>query len=63
MFGLHDKLRIPQDGIGVEICSWVKPQVKLLLSIAFALAKHVGVENVRIIAQIPQELEINLIPS
>jgi len=55
-------LWVPEDGIGVKICSWVKPEVKLLLPVSLALAKHVGVENVWVTAQIPQEFEVNLIP-
>ena len=59
---LHDSLWVPEDGIGVEISSWIKPEVKLLLPVAFALAKHIGMKNVRITTQVPQELEVYLIP-
>lgn len=43
---LHNALRIPKNGIGVEICCWIEPEIELLLSVAFALAEHIGVKNV-----------------
>lgn len=46
----------------MEICSWVEPQIELLLSAAFALTEHIGVKNVWVTAQIPQEFKVNLIP-
>jgi len=55
-------LGVPEDGIGVKICSWVKPEVELLLPIALALAEHVGVKDVWLTAQITQEFKVNLIP-
>jgi len=54
-------LGVPKDGVGVEIGRGVEPKVELLLSVAFALAKDVGVEDVRVAAQIPQELKVNLV--
>lgn len=62
MPSLHYALRVPEEGIGVEISSRVEPQVELLLSVAFALSKHICMYNVRITPQVSQELEINLIP-
>ena len=59
---LHDALGVPKDRIGVEICSWVKPEIELLLSVALALAEHIGVNDVRITTQIAQELKVYLIP-
>lgn len=59
---LHDALGIPKNGIGVKICSWDKPEVELLLSVSFALAEDIGVKNVRVTTQIPQELKVYLIP-
>lgn len=54
---------VPEDRIGMKISRWVKPEIELLFSISLALAKDIGVEYVRIATQIPQELEIYLIPS
>jgi hypothetical protein len=59
---LHDSLWVPKDGIGVEISSWIKPEIKLLLLVAFALAIHISMKNVRISTQVPQELKVYLIP-
>jgi hypothetical protein len=59
---IHNALGIPKNGIGVKICSWVKPEIELLLSVALALAEDIGVKDVRIATQIPQELEVYLVP-
>ena len=59
---LHNALRIPKDRIGMKICSWVKPEIELLLSVAFALAEDISVKDVRITAKISQELKVYLIP-
>jgi len=59
---LHYALRIPENGIGMEICCWVKPKIELLLSIAFALTEHIGVKDVRLTTHVPQEFKVNLIP-
>ena len=59
---LHNALRIPKDGIGVKICSWVKPEIELLFSVAFSLAEDISVKDVRITAKISQELKVYLIP-
>lgn len=59
---LHNALGIPDDWIGVEISSWVEPEIELLLSVALSLAEHIGVNYVRIAAQIAQKLEIYFIP-
>lgn len=58
---LHNTLWVPEDWIGVEIGSGVEPYVKLLLSIALALAEDIGVKNIRIATQIPQEFKVYLI--
>ena len=39
----HNVMRIPENGIGVEISSRVEPKIELLLSVAFALAEHICV--------------------
>ena len=44
---------IPEDGIGVEIWCWVKPEVELLLSVSFTFSNYIGVNSVRITTQIP----------
>lgn len=54
--------RIPEKGVGVKICSWVEPEVELLLPITLALGVHVGMNDVRITTQIAQELKVYLIP-
>jgi hypothetical protein len=59
---LHNALWIPKDGISVKISSWIKPEIELLLSVALALAEDIGVKDVRIATQIPQELEVYLVP-
>ncbi|CAJ2649741.1 unnamed protein product [Trifolium pratense] len=33
--------KIKKNGIGVEISSWIKPKIELLLSVAFSLTKHI----------------------
>lgn len=63
IYCLHDMLRIPKNRISVEISSWVKPEVKLLLPVSLALAEDISVKDIRITTQIPQELKVNLIPS
>lgn len=47
-FLLHDEFGIPKNGIGVEICRGVEPEVELLLSVSFALGEYVSVKNIRI---------------
>jgi hypothetical protein len=59
---VHNTLGIPKDGISVKISSWIKPEIKLLLSVALALAEDIGVNDVRIATQISQELEVYLVP-
>lgn len=59
----HDAIGVPEDGVGVEIGGGVEPEMELLLSVAFPLAEHVGVESVGVAAQIPQELEVYLVPT
>ena len=59
---LHNVLRIPENGVSVEIGGGIEPKIELLLSVAFALTEHICVKYVRISAQVSQELEVNLIP-
>lgn len=59
---LHDALRIPQDGIGVEVLGRVEPQIELLLPVTLSLCVHIGVDNIRIPTKVTKEFKINLIP-
>lgn len=54
-------LRLPDDGVSVEVSGGVKPEIELLLPIAFALSVDIGVKNIRVTAYISQELKINFI--
>lgn len=47
----------------MEVLGWVEPEVELLLSVAFPLSEDIGVQNVRVFAEIPEELEVDLIMS
>lgn len=38
---LHDAFGIPKNGIGMKICSWIKPKKELLLSLSLSLAEDV----------------------
>ena len=58
---LHDSLGVPEDGVGVEVSRWVKPQAKLLLPAAFSLTEDIGVKSVWLTRDIAQELKIYLI--
>ena len=52
---------IPEDGICVKVGSGIEPEVELLLSVALPLAEHIGVKNVRITTEVPQEFKVYLI--
>ena len=52
LVNLHYPLRVPKDGIGVEIGSWIKPKPELLLSTTFSIGKDVGVKSIRLPANI-----------
>ena len=56
-------LGLPNNRIGVEVSCGVKPEMKLLLSVPFALSEDIGVQNVGVTTKIPQELEVDLIMS
>ena len=60
---LHDASWIPTDGIGVKICSWVEPEVELLLSVSLALAVHICVKNIRVTTKVSQKFEVYFIMS
>lgn len=46
----------------MELSCGIEPKIELLLSIAFALSVNISVKNVWISTNIPQELEIYLVP-
>ena len=58
---LHDSLGIPENGIGMEVFCWVKPETKLLLSVTFPLSEDVCVERIRLTGGVAQEFKIYLI--
>lgn len=58
---LHNGLRSPNDGISVEIGSWIEPHSKLLLSITFALGVDVGVKCIWFATHVSQELKVYFI--
>jgi hypothetical protein len=58
---LHDVLLAPDDGVSVEVSCGVKPEIELLLSVSLPLSEHISVQNVRVAAEVPQELEVDLV--
>lgn len=61
LVNLHDVLGFPDDGVSVKVSCGVEPEIKLLLSVAFPLSKHIGVKNVRIATNVSQKLKVDLI--
>lgn len=59
---LHYASRIPEEGVGVKVSRWIKPEVELLLSIALSLYINIRMYNIRLPTQVPKELEVYLIP-
>lgn len=55
---IHSVLGIPENRVSVEISSWVKPQIELLLSVSFALCEKVSMNYVRIAAEVSQEFKV-----
>lgn len=45
---LHNDVSVPEEGVGVVVGGGVEPQGHALLSAAFALGKHVGLQNIRL---------------
>jgi len=41
-------LWLPDDGVSVEVSGGIKPEIELLLSVAFALGEDVCVKNIGI---------------
>lgn len=54
-------LRLPNDGVSVEVPGGVKPEIELLLSVSFALSEDIGVKNIRVTAKVSQKFEVYLI--
>ena len=59
---LHNVLRIPENGVSVEIGGGIEPKIELLLSVAFALSDHIGMKNIRLTTPVSKESKVNLIP-
>ena len=57
----HDTVRVPENGVSVELLGGVEPEAQLLLSVAFAVDEDVGVHRVRLATYVPQELHVYLI--
>lgn len=45
----------------MEVFRWIEPEIELLLFITFALCVYVGMQNVRIPAEVAKKLEVDLI--
>lgn len=45
----------------MEVFAGIEPEVELLLSLPFPVHEDVGVECVRLPADVPQELEVDLV--
>lgn len=58
---LHDALRIPKNGICVEVFGGVEPQIELLFPVTFPLCEYVCMKNIRITTQVTQKFKIYLI--
>ena len=54
-------LRIPDDGVSVEVPRGVKPEIELLLSVSLPLSEYVSVQNIRVATKVSQELEVDLV--
>ena len=61
MLNLHDVLRVPEDGVGVEVVGGVEPEMELHLPVPLPLGEHIGMECVRVSAEVSKELEVDLI--
>lgn len=59
--GLHDALRVPQDGVGVEVLGGVEPEIELLFSVTFSLREYVRVEDVWVATQVTKKLEVDFV--
>lgn len=57
----HNVAVIPEDGVSVEVCWGVKPEVHPLLSVSLAMSVHIRLHCVRLPWSVSQELKIQLI--
>jgi hypothetical protein len=58
---LQDHVRVPDDGVSIEVFSWIKPKAVLLFSATFSFGIDVGVQGVWFTRGVPQELKVDLI--
>jgi hypothetical protein len=58
---LHDMVEIPEDCVVVEVCRRIEPEHDALLSLAMAAGEHVGLQDQRLPARVPQEFEVELV--
>jgi hypothetical protein len=53
---IRDQILGPLDGVQVEICSRIEPQLDALLTTSDPMGKHVRLEEVRLSAYISEKL-------
>lgn len=58
---LQNVPRSPVDRVSVKIIRRIKPKAELLLSVANAITIQIGVNSVRIAANVPKEFKVYLI--
>lgn len=56
-------MRIPYDGVGVEVVGGVEPEIELLLPIAFPLCEYVSMENIRVSTKVTQKFKVDFVMS
>ncbi|KAF3785419.1 hypothetical protein EJ110_NYTH27383 [Nymphaea thermarum] len=54
-------IRIPEDGVSVEVGGWVKPEAELLLPVALPLRVDVGVKGVRQLQPTHDEIDMEFL--
>jgi len=54
-------MRVPYDGVGVEVFSRIEPKTILHLSVTFPFCIDVSVQGVWFTSGVPQELKVNLV--
>lgn len=45
----------------MKILCGIKPEVELLLSVPLPSGEHIGVKDVRVSAEVPEEFEVDLV--
>lgn len=58
---LHDMALVPEDRVGVEILSWVEPEVHPLFPVTYAINVDIGLNDVGLACSVTQKLEIELV--